>query len=152
MSALKDRDAGEGKRRSASATGTVAERLLPVALLILVATVGCPGGTGNAGPLISTAEGSSTFEGAHAAVPEVTVISTDKLAKVLASHRGKIVVVNFWATWCPPCVAEMPEFVEFYEKTKGADVLLLSVSADHPDTIDSHVKPFVARHGLPLSR
>ena len=44
--------------------------------------------------------------------------------------RGKVVLVNFWATWCPPCRVEMPGFQRAYEKFKGEDFVVLGVAMD----------------------
>jgi peroxiredoxin len=50
----------------------------------------------------------------------------------LSDYRGKVVVLNFWATWCPPCVDEMPSLVQMQQKmkSKGVEVLAVSVDAD----------------------
>jgi thiol-disulfide isomerase/thioredoxin len=50
----------------------------------------------------------------------------------LGSLKGKVVVINFWATWCPPCRAEMPSLQAMYEKWKGhPGFVFLAVDADH---------------------
>lgn len=50
----------------------------------------------------------------------------------LAELKGKVVFLNFWATWCPPCLAEMPSINKLYERHKGnSDVLFLMVDADN---------------------
>jgi peroxiredoxin len=48
----------------------------------------------------------------------------------LAALRGKVVVLNFWATWCPPCVAEMPSLERLHRETSGDGVVVLTVSVD----------------------
>jgi len=63
--------------------------------------------------------------------PDFTV--QDGQSKVtLSQFRGQVVVLNFWATWCPPCVEEMPSLVEMQRrlKTKGVTVLAVSVDVD----------------------
>lgn len=48
----------------------------------------------------------------------------------LADCKGKVVFLNFWATWCPPCIAEMPSINRFYEQFKDKDVVFIMVDAD----------------------
>ena len=51
-------------------------------------------------------------------------------AQALSQWRGKIVLVNFWATWCPPCKEEMPELSEFQEKYRDRNLVVLGISTD----------------------
>jgi len=53
----------------------------------------------------------------------------------LAEFRGKPLVVNFWATWCPPCVEEMPELSAFYDKFRPKGVQLLGIAVDSPSNV-----------------
>jgi len=46
----------------------------------------------------------------------------------LSDYRGKWVVVNYWATWCPPCLDEIPELVDFHEEHKDKDAVVLGIS------------------------
>ncbi len=46
----------------------------------------------------------------------------------LSDYRGKWVVVNYWATWCPPCLAELPELVDFHEENKDKDAVVLGIN------------------------
>lgn len=63
----------------------------------------------------------------------------------LSDHRGKVVMINFWATWCPPCVQEMPAMERLYRKHREAGFVMVAVSLDANSKV---VPPFVARHKL----
>jgi thiol-disulfide isomerase/thioredoxin len=60
----------------------------------------------------------------------------------LASYKGKVVLINFWATWCPPCRAEIPDLVKLSEQNTQ-NLEIIGVSLD--DTVDP-VKPFLAQN------
>lgn len=49
----------------------------------------------------------------------------------LSDYRGKWVVVNYWATWCPPCLEEIPELVHFHETHKDKDAVVLGVNMEY---------------------
>lgn len=61
--------------------------------------------------------------------PEFTVTDADRTV-ALKDLRGKVVVLNFWATWCPPCVEEMPSLVQMQRQLKDKGVTVLAVSTD----------------------
>jgi thiol-disulfide isomerase/thioredoxin len=63
--------------------------------------------------------------------PLIVTQTVDGTAWSLQDHRGKVILVNFWATWCGPCVQEVPELKELYNKYKNrADFILVGVSLD----------------------
>jgi len=63
------------------------------------------------------------------AAPDFTVKDADSTV-TLSRLRGQIIVLNFWATWCPPCVEEMPSLVSMAARLKGKGVTVLGVSID----------------------
>ncbi|MBI1954805.1 MAG: TlpA family protein disulfide reductase [Acidobacteria bacterium] len=67
-------------------------------------------------------------------VPSFTLRQDDGQVLALADFRGKIVVLNFWATWCGPCIEEMPSLNRLTEKYAGKGVAVVAVSLDEdPD-------------------
>lgn len=69
--------------------------------------------------------------------------STQELDELKNSLKGKVVLINFWATWCKPCVKEFPELVKLYNNYKDKNFQLVFISADVPEEIDSKVVPFL---------
>ena len=63
------------------------------------------------------------------------------LTSMLLQNRGKVVLLNFFATWCPPCRMEIPELVDVSRKYKSEDVLVISLSVDEqPDVVPPFIK------------
>jgi len=65
-------------------------------------------------------------------------------ALTLSKFKNKVVVLNFWATWCPPCRAEIPDFIENYNAYKDKGLVIIGVSMDQisPQELISFVKRF----------
>ena len=59
----------------------------------------------------------------------------------LSDYRGKWVIVNFWATWCPPCLDEIPELIEFHQEHKDKDAVVLGLNHEQVDL--DYLKEFV---------
>jgi thiol-disulfide isomerase/thioredoxin len=62
----------------------------------------------------------------------------------LSDLRGKVVILNFWATWCPPCTAEMPELESLYNKRKGSGLTILAVNVMEAQ---KYVESFMKNNG-----
>ncbi len=63
----------------------------------------------------------------------------------LAEHRGRVVVINYWATWCPPCRLETPGLVRFADAYKDRGVDMAGVSLDEDSSL---IAPFVSSYGI----
>ncbi len=87
---------------------------------------------------------SSIGEGIPA--PDFTFPGLDGKNTSLSNYKGKVVLVNIWATWCPPCVYEMPSMQKLYNEFNGKNFEILAVSIDAAG-VDA-VAPFMKKHKL----
>jgi thiol-disulfide isomerase/thioredoxin len=78
----------------------------------------------------------------------VNLLKLRELEATLERGGDVTYVVNFWATWCAPCVRELPYFQEIQNRYGGSDVKVLLVSLDSKNTLETKVRPFVSRSGL----
>jgi thiol-disulfide isomerase/thioredoxin len=78
--------------------------------------------------------------------PVLEFTDGDGRARALAEFRGRVVLVNIWATWCPPCTAEMPELDALQDSLGGARFQVVAVSVDAAGT--ALVRQWYQRHGL----
>ncbi len=105
-----------------------------MALAVLFISVGCD-------------RGSHHGQIGHIA-PDFTVTDSTRTVH-LASLRGHIVVLNFWATWCPPCVEELPSLLAMQQRMPGVIVLAVSLDEDpalyHQFLLDNHVDLLTVR-------
>ena len=81
-------------------------------------------------PSISTPSNLSTT-----ALYAANFVDADGKPQALKQWQGKIAVVNFWATWCPPCRAEMPELSQLQDQYRDKDVIVLGISTEDVDKI-----------------
>ena len=63
--------------------------------------------------------------------PDFSLKDLDGKNIAFSDYSGKVLFLNFWASWCPPCRNEIPGFVEVYEKYKNQGMVILGVSVDH---------------------
>ncbi|MFH1881189.1 MAG: TlpA disulfide reductase family protein [Planctomycetota bacterium] len=64
----------------------------------------------------------------------------------LSDFKGKVVILDFWATWCPPCVVEIPHFIELYEQYKAQGFAMVGISVDREGV--SVVKSFARKYRI----
>lgn len=67
---------------------------------------------------------------AGAEAPDFTAVDLSGAPVSLSDYRGRVVLVNIWATWCPPCLEEMPSMQRLYEQLQETDFEILAVSVD----------------------
>ena len=76
--------------------------------------------------------------------PDFTLTDQTGAPVSLSNFKGKVILLNFWATWCPPCTRETPWFVDFQRTYGGQGLVVLGVSLDEDGW--SAVRPFIAKH------
>ena len=86
---------------------------------------------------------------ASPAAPDAAFVDASGKSVQLKDFRGKVVLVNFWATWCGPCRVEMPALAKLQAAYSGRDVVVLPISIDSPRASDK-AKAFIAANA-PLS-
>ena len=79
--------------------------------------------------------------------PDFTLDTLDGTKVTLSELRGKIVLINLWATWCPPCRAEMPALENAYKQYKDSGVVVLGLNVTNQDS-EKDIPPFVDEFGL----
>jgi cytochrome c biogenesis protein CcmG/thiol:disulfide interchange protein DsbE len=117
-------------------------RWLNFALVLALACIatGCERGVSTSGSKAATA-GSGVPDLGPA--PAVSFVNLDGQTVNLAQYRGKVVLVNFWATWCEPCQSEIPELIQFQKEYGNKGFTVLGVAMDQEGK--SVVAPFVAK-------
>jgi cytochrome c biogenesis protein CcmG/thiol:disulfide interchange protein DsbE len=88
----------------------------------------------------------SMRHGERREAPDFLLTDAHGRAIQLSAFRGKVVVLNFWATWCPPCLVEIPWFIDFQRQygSRGFSVIGVSLDEDGWNT----VRPFLQRQGI----
>ncbi len=120
-------------------------------LITLFALLGCGGSEGEStSPTTdqetATQEQAPTQDGS-AQVPALQEVTHDDAMAVIEESDARLTVVNFWATWCVPCVEEFPAFVNLDQSLDDQGVDVMFISTDFPNKKEKVVK-FLAEHGV----
>ena len=108
-----------------------------------LALAGCGPTTGPQNPNSSSGDGVA----AGAQATDFTLRDVDGKTVRLSDYQGKVVLIDFWATWCVPCEAEIPHLQELYAQNEPKGFVVLGVSMDGPETI-ANVGSFARRYNL----
>ncbi|MDN3509794.1 MAG: TlpA family protein disulfide reductase [Candidatus Jettenia sp.] len=76
----------------------------------------------------------------------VTRINFTELKSILEKNKGKVIIVDLWATWCPPCRKEIPGFINLYNKYKDKGVEIIGIAFDENGS--EVVPPFIKKAGI----
>ena len=79
---------------------------------------------------------------------ELEILDYDGLEPYLTAKDDKTYIVNFWATWCAPCIKELPHFEDINKNYQDKNVKVILVSLDFPSQYDKNLKPFIKKHDL----
>jgi len=93
----------------------------------------------------SATAGIASCDGKGRRAPDFTLKDMDGKDVRLANYKGKVVLINFWATWCGPCKYEIPLFVDLQQRFGPQGLAFLGISVDDP--IDT-LRPFVAEYKM----
>ena len=91
-------------------------------------------------------------QGNYPQAPDFRLTDINGKTISLSDYKGKVLFLNFWATWCPPCRAEIPDFVEAYgqEKAKGLEILGISLDSKGKDAIVAFVEKYKINYPIVL--
>ena len=95
-------------------------------ILCLLVSLGCSDDTGDKITDAGNVDKDSSFRPA----PSFTLLSTELEEVSLLDYQGKVVIVDFWATWCKPCKEEIPRFIELYDEYRAQGFEMIGISTD----------------------
>lgn len=81
---------------------------------------------------------------------KIEYIKVPDLEKILNNQENKLFIVNLWATWCAPCVKELPAFEKVAGEYNQSQVRFIMISLDFPSQIESQLKPFLKKNNISL--
>jgi len=87
---------------------------------------------------------SAPADTAVAALMQVSMKDSGGKQRKMSEWQGKVLLLNFWATWCPPCVSEMPELVALQNELAGKNLQVVGIGIDSP----SNIREFAEKHQI----
>jgi len=81
-----------------------------------------------------------------AVASDIRSVSASEFSALLDEARGEVILINLWATWCAPCLREIPELIRLHEKYQDKGFRLIAVAMDDPQDLETHVIPFRDKH------
>jgi len=115
--------------------------------LVLFALASCKKESQKNDEAVVTTDSISTSETVSVAAP-LKMLTLDKVSEYLNKKNDTLYVTNFFATWCGPCVKEIPHFKNKIEELKGKPVKITFVSLDQKEAWNTEVPRFVTEHGI----
>ena len=119
--------------------------MLSVLFFTSIIIMGCENKTPEAAPVKKAQPVVKNINDNAVMAPDFELISTDGKKLKLSDFKGKVVIINFWATWCPPCRKEIPDFVQL-QKEYNSNLQILGVSLDTGTKND--VIPFMKEYKM----
>jgi len=95
---------------------------------------------------LSTTPTSTTPGAIGSKAADFTLIDLDGNEVTLENYKDKVIVLNFWATWCPPCRKEIPDFIKMYEKHEKDGMVIVGVGGFREGF--EKIKPFIKDNGI----
>lgn len=140
--------------------------IILLAVAIVIVNLWEPNSTEETKDIASEDNGSTTSESVAVSdssgveigktAPDFELVTLKGESVKLSDYKGKKVILNFWATWCPPCKAEMPHMQKFYEENKEDGIEILAVNLTDIDSgkesIESFVKDYELTFEIPLDQ
>ena len=119
--------------------------------LLMAAVGGLAGGAGyfaNLWRIGGLRSGSSTDHAAATAILQGTLVDLEGMPQTLAAFRGRVLIVNYWATWCTPCREEIPIFVRLQREYGSKELQFAGIAIDQPDKVRIFAREFHINYPL----
>ena len=106
---------------------------LSLALLMVVFIAGCESDVGRTDVARDTSSPESSVAGSPEAEGiKIEAVSAEQFEQAIAAHQGEVVLIDFWATWCVPCMEQFPHTVELHRKYADKGLRVITMSLDDP--------------------